>query len=156
MNDVDLVIIERLQANARATNRSLAEAVGLAPSTTLQRVRDLEGRGVISGYHADIDLRALGRNLEAMVFVRLQPKTGEAVQAFVDHVYAMPETIAVHVIGGAEDAIVHLAVRDTAALRQVVLDRISNFPGVVDERTTLLFEHRRKHVIGPLPDEHVG
>lgn len=151
MNDTDLRILERLQANARSTNRSLAEAVGLAPSTTLQRVRDLEGRGVITGYHADVDLRALGRNLEALVFVRLQPKTGQAVDAFLDHVDAMPEAIAVHVIGGAEDAIVHLAVSDTTALRQVVLDRISNFPGVVDERTTLLFEHRRKQVIGPLP-----
>lgn len=150
MNDTDLAIVHRLQANARCTNRSLADAVGLAPSTTLQRVRDLEGRGVIAGYHADVDLASLGRALQALVFVRLQPKTGEAVEAFVHHVYAMPETVAVHVIGGVEDAIVHLAVDDTATLRQVVLDRISNFPGVVDERTTLLFEHRRKHVITPL------
>lgn len=150
MNDIDLAIVEQLQANARITNRALADAVGLAPSTTLQRVRDLEARGTITGYHATIDLKALGRNLEAMVFVRLQPKTGEAVEAFLDHVLSMPETVAVHLIGGVEDAIVHLAVEDTAALRQVVLDRISNFPGVVDERSTLLFEHRRKTVLGPI------
>lgn len=150
MNDTDLAILNRLQDNARTTNRALAAGVGLAPSTTLQRVRDLERRGVITGYHAEVDLNALGRGLEAMVFVRIQPKTAQAVEAFFDHVYEMDETLAVHLIGGAEDAIVHLAVRNTAELRQVVLDRISNFPGVVDERTTLLFDHRRKNVIGPL------
>lgn len=150
MNETERRIIEALQADARRTNRSLADEIGLAPSTMLARVRDLEERGVIRGYHAEIDLNALGRGLQAMVFVRLSPKTDETVNQFVEHVAAMPETIAVHLISGIEDAAVHLAVADTAALRQAVLTRISNFPGVVDERTSLIFEHRRTRVVEPL------
>jgi len=149
-DESDLSLIEALQAGARQTNRSLAQRAGLAPSTTLNRVRELENRGVITGYHADVDLGALGRDLQALVFVRLQPKNDETVTRFVDHIWSMPETIAVHLITGVEDVLVHVAVSDTEALQRAVLNRISNFPGVVDERTSLVFQHRRKAVIEPL------
>ena len=149
MNDTDTALISALQADARRTNRSLAQEVGLAPSTTLQRVRDLEQRGVITGYHAEVDLKQLGRAVEAMVFVRLRPKTDDVVQSFIEHVWAMPEVLAVHLISGAEDALVHVAVPDTESLRRAVLREISEHPAVVDERTALVFEHRRKHRIDP-------
>ncbi len=152
MNDTDAKLLAELMANARTTNRSLSDVVGLAPSTTLQRVRDLEERGVIGGYHAEVDLAALGRAVEAMVFVRLRPKTDETVETFLEQVWAMPEVIAVHLISGVEDALVHVAVTDTDSLRRAVLQRISNLPAVVDERTALIFEHRRKHVVTPLED----
>ncbi|MEM7287133.1 MAG: Lrp/AsnC family transcriptional regulator [Actinomycetota bacterium] len=149
INDTDAALIRGLQADGRRTNRSLADSVGLAPSTTLQRVRDLEDRGAITGYHAEVDLRHLGRAVEAMVFVRLRPKTDDVVQSFIDHVWAMPEVLAVHLISGAEDALVHVAVPDTDSLRRAVLREISDHHAVVDERTALVFEHRRKHVIDP-------
>lgn len=149
MNDTDAALVRSLQTDGRRTNRSLAEEVGLAPSTTLQRVRDLEQRGVITGYHADVDLRLLGRSVEAMVFVRLRPKTDDVVQSFIDHVWALPDVLAVHLISGAEDALVHVAVPDTEALRRAVLREISDHPAVVDERTALVFEHRRRHVVEP-------
>ena len=137
-------LIAALQANARATNRQLADLVGLAPSTTLQRVRDLEESGVITGYHADVDLVALGRGVQAMVFVRLSPADGPTVQLFFEQMMAMDETVAVSLISGAEDAVVHVAVADVAELRSVVLDKISSLDCVSDERTSLVFEHRRR------------
>jgi DNA-binding Lrp family transcriptional regulator len=150
MTDLELHILALLQADPRRTNRSLAEAVGAAPSTAFNRVRDLEARKVITGYHARVDLAAIGRALQAMVFVRLHPKNAETVDRFVEHVWALPETVAVHLISGADDALVHLAVKDTNSLRETVLNGISNFPGVVDERTSLVFDHRQKAVIEPL------
>ncbi len=149
-DESDISLIAALQEDARQTNRSLAQIAGLAPSTTLNRVRELESRGVIDGYHASVDLGALGRDLQALVFVRLQPKNDETVSRFVDHIWSMPETIAIHLITGVEDVLVHVAVSDTEALQRAVLNRISNFPGVVDERTSLVFQHRRKAVIDPL------
>ena len=61
-----------LAADARIPNNALAERVGIAPSTCLGRVRALRERGVIRGYHADIDPAALGRPIQAMIAVRLQ------------------------------------------------------------------------------------
>jgi len=149
-DSADLVLVRELQGNARQTNRSLAEAARLAPSTTLARVRELERRGTISGYHADIDLAALGRGLQALVFVRLQPKSDEIIQGFLDHMWGLPETIGLHLITGIEDAVIHLAVADADHLQAVILDEISSFPGVFDERTSLLFEHRIKRVVEPI------
>lgn len=150
LDDTDTILVDELQRDARQTNRALAAKVGLAPSTTLARVRDLERRGVITGYHGEVDLSAVGRGVQALVFIRLQPKNDETVGRFTEHIWAMPETIAVHLITGIEDVLVHVAVADTESLQRAVLNQISNFPGVVDERTSLVFQHRRKSQIGPI------
>lgn len=147
----DLAILAELQSNARQTNRAVAAAVGLAPSTTLDRIRDLERRGLVTGYHAEVDLRQLNRPLQAIVAVRLQPKTREIVDRFVEQIWQLPETLAVLLVSGADDVLVHLSVADTDSLRHLVLESIASFPGVVDERTSLVFEHRRKSVLQPLP-----
>lgn len=146
----DLLLVDELQRDARQTNRALAKKAGLAPSTTLARVRELEQRGVIKGYHAEVDLHALGRMLQALVFVRLQPKSDEVIEGFLDHMWALPETVAVHLITGVEDAVIHVAVPDAETLQRVIVNEVSSYPGVFDERTSLLFEHRRKEAITPL------
>jgi len=149
-DDVDMALVAELQADARQTNRALAAKVDLAPSTSLTRVRELERKGVFTGFHAHVDLQALGRGLQALVFVRLQPKSDEIIQRFIEHMWAMPETVGIDLITGAEDIIIHLAVADTGALQKVILDKISSFEGVFDERTSLLFSRRRKTVIEPI------
>lgn len=146
----DLVLVRELQRDARQTNRALADKAGLAPSTTLGRVKDLEQRGVLTGYHAHADLASLGRGLQALVFVRLRPKDADVITSFQDRIWSLPETIGIDLITGAEDVIIHLAVADADALQRVILEEISSFPGVYDERTSLLFEQRRKTVIGPI------
>lgn len=146
----DAAILRALQSDARQTNRAVAAAVGLAPSTTLDRIRDLEGRGVITGYHASVDLKQLNRPLQAIVAVRLQPKTREIVDRFVERIWAQPETLAVYLVSGPDDLLVHLSVTDTDSLRHLVLESIASFPGVVDERTSLVFEHRRKTILDAL------
>lgn len=152
LDAVQQQLVGSLQENARATNRQLAAVVGLAPSSTLQRVRDLEQRGIVTGYHAEISLEALNRSVQAMVFVRLSPADGPTVQEFFDTVSGLTETIAVSLISGAEDAVIHVAVADVAQLRAVVLDKISSMACVAEERTSLVFEHRRSVVIEPMPD----
>ena len=72
LDDIDRHIVRELARDARIANNALAERVGIAPSTCLGRVRSLRERGVIRGYHADVDPAALGRPLQAMIAVRLQ------------------------------------------------------------------------------------
>lgn len=151
LDEIDHQILRLLQADGRRTNRSLASEVGLAPSTTLERVRQLETKGMIRGYHANAEAVALGRPLQAMVAVRIRPKTQRIVNDIVDSVWLLPETLSVSLMSGPDDILVHLGVRDTDSLRQIVLDEIASLPGVVDERTSLVFEHRRKMVIEPCP-----
>ena len=149
IDETDRRILAELQSNARVTNKALAGAVGVAPSTCLDRVRNLERSGVISGYSADVDPVAVGRPVQAMVAVRLRPKTGDTVSAFLDAMWEMPETLSVTLVTGVEDALVHMCVESVEKLRSSVLDRVARAPGVVDERTSLVFEHRRRRVIDP-------
>ena len=149
----DRMILAELQSNARQTNRAVAASAGLAPSTTLDRIRDLERRGVIRGYHAEVDLVSLNRPIQALVAVKVQPKTREILDDFIERVWALPETIAVHLMSGQEDVLVHLAIPDTNRLQRIVIDNIASLPGVVDERTSLVFDHRRRAVVEPLDSE---
>ena len=72
LDEIDRHLVRELARDARQANNALAERVGIAPSTCLGRVRALRERGVIRGYHADVDQAALGRPLQAMIAVRLQ------------------------------------------------------------------------------------
>jgi DNA-binding Lrp family transcriptional regulator len=152
ISPADRRILVALQSNARRTNKDLAATAGLAQSTTLERVRDLERRGVIRGYHADVALPALGRELQAMVTLRIHPKSGAGVERLLDQLTALPETVCVYLLSGADDALVHLAVADADHLREVILSKIAVLEGVVDERTSIVFEHRRRTVVDVLDD----
>ncbi len=153
LSRADRRILELLQSDGRTTKRALAGAVGLAPSTTLDRVRELEARGVITGYHAEVKPEALGRSMQAFVAIRIRPKTEQIVDALVARLWALPETMGVFLVSGADDLMVHLGVRDTQNLRKLVLENIANADGVVDETTSLIFDYRRKKVLQPLADD---
>ena len=153
ISPADRQILLQLQSNARQTNKALAAAAGLAPSTTLERVRDLERRGVVTGYHADVALPALGRDLQAMVTLRLHPKTAVGIDRLVASLQALPEVLGVYLLSGADDVLVHLGVADADHLRSVVLDQIAGLDGVADERTSIVFEHWRRRVVDLLPDD---
>ncbi len=143
------VILRELQQDGRTTKRALSEAVQLAPSTTLDRVRDLEARGVITGYHAEVSLEAVGRPMQAFVSIRVRPKTQQVVDSLMDRLWELPETLGIYIVSGDVDFMVHLGVSDTQSLRSLVLENIANVEGVVDETTSLIFEYRRKHVVEP-------
>ncbi len=150
IDEIDVNLIALLQTDARQTIKSLAEQLDIAASTCIERMRSLQTRGVIRGYHAEVDLAKTGRDLQAMVSVRLMPKSQEVLERFVEHVWNLPETVTVTLMSGVDDVQVHLAVADSEQLRRVVINQIANYAGVVDERTSLVFEHRRKHELVPL------
>lgn len=145
----DAQLLAELQADARATNRALAERVGVAPSTSLDRVRGLEARGVIRGYHADVSLSHLGRPVQALVTVRIRPPTRQRIDEFSAHASSLEPTLAVFTLTGREDFVLHVAVPDTDALYSFVLDEVSSRPEVADVRTSIVYDCVRRHVQAP-------
>jgi DNA-binding Lrp family transcriptional regulator len=146
VDEVDRRILTRLAADARIPNNALAEAVGIAPSTCLGRVRALRDSGVIRGYHADIDPAALGRPIQAMIAVRLQAHPRGHMSAFVAKVTELPEVLNVFFLGGADDFLVHIAATSTENLRDFVVVNLSGNPDVALTETNLIFEHVRAGV----------
>ena len=139
-DEVDSTLVRLLQDDARMSNARLAEEAGIAPSTCLMRVRSLIERGVIRGFHADLDPRSLGLGLEALISVNIRVGARNTIAAFSDEMRALSEVVQVFFLGGAEDFIIHVATRDTDHMRQFVVDNLSAHPSVASTRTSLVFD----------------
>ena len=142
LDETDRVIVAALQRDARMPNNALAALAGIAPSTALGRVRSLIERGVIRGFHADIDPVALGRGLQAMIAVRLQAHARKH-EAFTQRLSKLPEIVDLYFIAGVNDYLLHVAVSDAPALRNFVIDHLGSDPEVAETETILIFEHVR-------------
>lgn len=113
-------LLSELQKDARQTNKALAEKVGLAPSTCLERVRELRARGVISRFSAVVEPASVGRPMEAILSIQQRAAEREAIETLLEDCAARPETVRVMALTGTTDFIVHVAVRDMAHLRDLV------------------------------------
>ena len=141
---IDFEIVSELQNNARIANKVLADRVGLAPSTCLERVRRLRETGVLRGAHESVDPHALGIDLQAMIFVRLARHAREAVDSFQAHAENMREVVAVYHVSGEHDFLVHVAVRDADHLRDLAMDSFTTRREVAHIETHLIFAGSRK------------
>jgi DNA-binding Lrp family transcriptional regulator len=150
LDALDLALLRELQDDARQTNRDLAAAVHVSPSTSSERVRGLRAAGVVLGYHADVALPALGRHVQALTAVTIRPPSRENIEAFRDWAAGLPEIVGVFVVSGGDDFLLHVAVPDTDALYAFVIDRLTERPEVADVRTSVVYEHIRRPVLEPL------
>jgi DNA-binding Lrp family transcriptional regulator len=140
---VDMAILESLAADARISNQRIADRVGIAPSTSLSRLRSLRERGVIRGFHAEVDLAALGRPLQALIAVRLAVHAREQIDTFTTAVSRVPGVLMVFHLTGVTDYLVWVAASDPQELREFVVDHLATHPAVAHAETSLIYEHRR-------------
>jgi DNA-binding Lrp family transcriptional regulator len=149
MDELDQAILRELQRDARRTNRDIAAAVGVSPTTALDRTRSLHRRGIIRGARLELDLAALGRSVQALIAIRIRPPSRENIDAFRTWASRLPETIGVFVVTGAEDFLLHVAVADNDELYSFVIDKLTDRDEVADVRTSVVYEHVRPQVIEP-------
>jgi len=141
LDRTDSEILAALQKNARLSNKELAARVGLAQSTCLERVRRLLRDGILRGFHAEVEPRALGIGLMAMVAVRLSHHSKEVVEAFRALVLKQPEVVGFFYMAGSNDFLLQVAVRDADHLRDLNLSVFSSRSEVAHLETALIFEH---------------
>lgn len=132
----DRAILALLQADARMSNAEIARRVNLAPSAVYERIRKLENRGIILGYEARIDPKALGLNMTAFVFVRTDDRWGELDAA--KSLAKAPEVQEIHAIAGEDCYLVKVRARDPEELRAILGERFSAIPSVKNTRTTIV------------------
>lgn len=149
LDELDATIVRLLSADARMTNAELANRLGVAPSTAHARTRMLVERGVITGFHASVDPRALGAGLQAIVGVGLRSGARrESIVAFADEMRRLPSVIQVFFVGGTDDFLIHVAVSGSSELREFVLEHLSGRSSVASTRTSVVFEYHR-NVVAP-------
>lgn len=150
LDTTDLTILAALQKDARTTQRAIAAAAGIAPSTCAARIARLEDAAIITGYTAVLDHRALGRPVEAFLAVRVRPHRRTLVEPFVQHVIGLGPTRALHHVAGVEDFLVHVCVEDITALQRLVLDDLTARDEVVSVHTTLIYQSWRGSPVMPV------
>lgn len=147
LDRIDCEILAALQKNARLPNKDLAERLGIAQSTCLERVRRMVEEGILTGFHARVDPKAVGIGLQALVAIRLSRHSRELVEAFRAHALSVPEVVALYHLSGANDFLLHVAVRDAEHLRELALTAFTERPEVAHMETALAFEHVSKALL---------
>ena len=138
MDTIDRQILNALQNNARETQADIARAVGLAPSAVLERIRKLEGKGLIKGYTAQVDPKTVGLGLLAFVAVRTDEACAE--ERISSALAAFPEVLEVHHVAGDDCHLIKVRARDAEHLGQLLRTRLGRIPGVRSTRTTIVLE----------------
>jgi DNA-binding Lrp family transcriptional regulator len=147
LDQQDRQMLQILSSNGRISNADLAAALDLAPSTTLVRLRRLMDQGVIQSFSADISPSAIGLELQALISVTLRAGARANLADFMKTMQEHPQVVQVFFLGGQEDFMVHVAVKDSDEVREFVLAQLSNNPVVANTRTNLVFDHFHK---GPI------
>ena len=141
LDAVDRQIVRLLGKDGRMANNAIADHIGIAPSTCLGRLRSLQERGVIRGFHADIDPNAIGLGVQVLIAVRLKASTRSHVGTFAKEVAKLPGVMNVFFLGGADDFMLHAAAASTDAVRDFVAEHLSRRDDVANTVTNLIFEH---------------
>lgn len=151
MDPIDLTIVATLARDGRATFSDLAEKVGLSGPSTGERVRRLEERVTIRGYHADVDPGAFGLDLTAFIAVTLvSPADRAAFLALVAH---EPAVLECHHVAGDDDYLLKVVCAGTSGLEAFVSERLKSLPGVARTRTTVVLSSAIERTY--MPDESV-
>ena len=138
IDEVDGIILDLLQENARISQADVARAVGLAPSAVLERIRKLEARGVVKGYTALLDPNALDQRMLAFVAVRSAEAPGD--ESVARALAQCPEVLELHHVAGDDCYLLKVRARDAEHVGQLLRHRFGRIPGVVSTRTTIVLE----------------
>jgi DNA-binding Lrp family transcriptional regulator len=130
LDATDKSLLRLLQEKGRATNAELAETVHLSESACFRRVRALEGEGVISGYAATVDPRAVGLGLTVYVSITLSSQAQDLLAAFEQAVAAAPEIMECHLMTGQADYMIRLVASNVEDLERLHATLLTRLPGV--------------------------
>jgi DNA-binding Lrp family transcriptional regulator len=141
LDAIDAKIVAMLAEDARLSTRAIARAVGMSPTGVSERLDRLHGRGVIRGYHADIDPAALGWGVEAIIGMTTQQ--GDIVLTLVNHLMTLPEVITAYIVTGRWDILLSVRARSQQELQDFVVGVLPASPGFVRSETMLCWQARR-------------
>lgn len=130
MDRLDREIVTHLQRDGRLSNAELARRIRLSPTPTLRRVKALEAAGVITGYHAHVDLDAVDRGFQVLVWVDLVASTTDYIEAFEEAVVHIDDVMEAHRLFGEPDYLLKVAVRDATAYEHLYTTTLSALPGI--------------------------
>jgi DNA-binding Lrp family transcriptional regulator len=138
LDPIDRHILAELQADGRMTNVELAKRVGISAPPCLRRVRTLEESGFIRGYHADIDARELGFEVQVFAMVRLQSQAEADLSAFERRCREWPLVRECHMLNGEIDFILKCVAPDLSTFQGFLTAELTAADNVASVKTSLV------------------
>ena len=147
LDAIDLQILNELQNDGRITNVELSERVGISAPPCLRRVRALEKSGLIRGYHADLNGKALGFEVTVFAMVGLHSQAEADLKAFEALVGSWPLVRECHMLNGEIDFILKCVAPDLSTFQSFLTEKLTPAPNVASVRTSLTIR-QSKHLPG--------
>jgi DNA-binding Lrp family transcriptional regulator len=143
LDPIDRKILAELQADGRMTNVELAKRVGISAPPCLRRVRTLEEAGLIRGYHADIDARELGFEVQVFALVGLSSQAEIDLSAFEQKCREWPLVRECHMLNGEIDFILKCVAPDLSTFQSFLTEHLTAAPNVASVKTSLVIRNAK-------------
>jgi len=138
LDPIDRKILAELQADGRMTNVELASRVGISAPPCLRRVRTLEEQGYIQGYHAAVDARALGFEVQVFAMVGLVSQAEADLVAFEERCRGWSLVRECHMLNGEVDFILKCVAPDLSTFQSFLTESLTAAPNVASVKTSLV------------------
>ncbi len=138
LDEIDRKILAELQADGRMTNVELAKRVGISAPPCLRRVRTLEESGFIRGYHAEVNARELGFEVQVFAMVGLESQAESELSAFEERCRDWPLVRECHMLNGEVDFILKCVAPDLSSFQQFLTGDLLTTPNVASVKTSLV------------------
>jgi DNA-binding Lrp family transcriptional regulator len=136
LDTIDRKILAELQDNGRMTNVELSRRAKITAPPCLRRVRALEKAGLIRGYHADLDAKALGYELTAFAFVGLSSQNEQDLKGFEEQIRNWPMVRECYMLSGEVDFVLKCVARDLSEFQTFVTE-LTGLKNVASVKTAL-------------------
>ncbi len=138
LDPIDRKILAELQADGRMTNVELARRVGISAPPCLRRVRALEDQGFIRGYHAEVNPRELGFEVQVFAMVGLQSQAEADLAAFEERCRNWPLVRECHMLNGEVDFILKCVAPDLSTFQSFLTAELTSAENVASVKTSLV------------------
>ncbi len=138
LDPIDRKILAELQADGRMTNVELAKRVDISAPPCLRRVRTLEESGLIRGYHADVNARELGFEVQVFAMVGLDSQAESELSAFEERCRNWPLVRECHMLNGEVDFILKCVAPDLSSFQSFLTGELLTTPNVASVKTSLV------------------
>lgn len=148
MDDLNKKALSELMAHGRITWAELASRMDLSSPAAADRVRRLEDKGIIKGYHAEIDPEKVGYGLTAFIFITLERP--EHTAEFLHLIKEIPEIQECHHITGEDNYLVKVRCHGTRDLDRIITTELRGMHGVVKTKTVIVLDTQKETTTVPL------
>nr|WP_321456768.1 Lrp/AsnC family transcriptional regulator [uncultured Cohaesibacter sp.] len=148
----DIRILKALQKDGRLTNQALADEIGLSTSPCWRKVKQLEDGGVIEGYSARINRRAIGLGVLAFIRVKIDSHSEEESEQFARQVRTLQSVVACYSLAGDADFLLQVVAKDLDDYADFAMDQIRRLPGIKEMQSSMVLREIKPFNGFPLPE----